>query len=38
MDAMSSSDESDDEGMFAEILEDVCDGSQSHPSVNSLEA
>ena len=37
MDAISSGDESDDETMFMEMLEDICDGSQSHPSINRRE-
>ena len=31
---MLSGDESDDESMSMEMLEDICDSSQSHPSVN----
>ena len=34
MDAMDSGDESDDEPMSTDILEDIRDGSQSHPSIN----
>ena len=37
MDVISSGDESDDETMFTEILEDICDVSQSHLSVNRRE-
>ena len=37
MDAISSGDDSDDETMFMEMLEDICDGSQSHPSINRRE-
>ena len=37
-DAMDYSDESDDESMSAEILKDIHEGSQSHPSVNRREA
>ena len=35
---MSSGDESDDEPMSTKMLEDIQDGSQSHSSVNMLEA
>ena len=38
MDAMDSGDDSDDEPMSTEMLEDILDGSQYHPSVNSIEA
>ena len=31
---MDSSDESEDEHMSTEVLVHICDGSQSHPSVN----
>ena len=34
MDARDSGDESDDEPFPTEMLEDICDGSQSHPNVN----
>ena len=34
MDAMDSSDESDRDLISTDILEDICDGSQSHPNVN----
>ena len=34
---MSSGDDSDAEPMYTEKLEDICDNSQSHPSVNSIE-
>ena len=37
MDVMISDDESDDEPMSTEILEDIHDVSQSHPSVNRRE-
>ena len=37
MDAMLSSDESDAEPMFAKMLEDICDGSKSHLSINRRE-
>ena len=36
-DAMDSGDESDDEPMSKEMLEDICDGSKSHTSVNRRE-
>ena len=35
---MSSSDESDAKTMFTEMLEDTHDSSQSHPSINGIEA
>ena len=35
--AMDSDDESDDEPMSTEMLEDIRDGSQYHPSVNRRE-
>ena len=35
---MDSGNESEDEPMSMEIIEDVCDGSKSHPSVNRREA
>ena len=38
MDAMESGDESEDEPMFTEILEEICDGGQSHPGFNRREA
>ena len=38
MDAMDSSDESDHYLISTEILEDICNGSQSHPNVNMREA
>ena len=38
MDAMDYDDESDDEPMSTEILEDIRDGSQSHQNVNRIEA
>ena len=38
MNAMSSDDESYDEPMSKEMLEDIHDGSQSHPIVNRIEA
>ena len=39
MDTMSSNDESDakhDEPTSTDMLEDICNGSQSHPSINSI--
>ena len=38
MDAMSSGNESDAEPMSKDVLEDICDGSQSYPSINTREA
>ena len=38
MDVMSSGDESDAEPMFTDMLEYIRDGSQYHPSINSIEA
>ena len=38
MDSLFSGEESDDEFMSMEMLEDICDGSQYFPSVNSIEA
>ena len=38
MDVMDSGDGSDDEPMYTEMLEDICDGSQSHSNVNRGEA
>ena len=35
---MNSGDESDDELISTETLEEICDGSQSHPNVNKREA
>ena len=34
MDAMDSSDESDHDLISTDMLENICDGSQSHPGVN----
>ena len=34
MDEMYTGDESDDEPIYMEILEDIRDGNKSHPSVN----
>ena len=34
MDAMDSGNESDDDPISTEMLEDICDGSQSHTKVN----
>ena len=38
IDAMDSGDESDDEPMFTDILEDICDVSKTYPSVTIREA
>ena len=38
MDIMSSGEESDAEPMSMEMLEDICDGNQSRPSINNTEA
>ena len=38
MDVMDSGDESDDEPIYTEMLEDICDGGQSHLDVNRREA
>ena len=38
MDAMSLDDDYDAETMCMEMLEDICDSSQSHPNVNRREA
>ena len=38
MDEISSGDESDAETMSTDMLEDICDGSQYHPSINRREA
>ena len=38
MDAVNSSDESDHDLISTEMLEDICDGSQTHPNVNKREA
>ena len=38
MDAMSSGDECDSGLMYTEMLEYICDVSQSHPSINIREA
>ena len=37
MDDMDSGDESDHDLISTDMLEDICDGSQSHPSVNRRE-
>ena len=37
-DALDSGDESDDKPISTEMLEEICDGSQSHPDVNSRDA
>ena len=38
MDAINSGDESDHDLIFTEMLEDICDGSLTHPNVNRREA
>ena len=38
MDAMDSCDESDDDLISTDMLEDIRDGSRSHPDVNQREA
>ena len=38
MDAMDSGDDSDHDLISTDILEDICDGSQSHPNVNQRES
>ena len=38
MDAMDSGDDSDDDNISTDMLEDIRDGSQSHPNVNRREA
>ena len=38
MDVMDSGDESDDYNISTEMLEDICDRSQSHPNINRREA
>ena len=38
MDLMDSVNESGDEPISMEVLEDICDSSKSHPSVNRREA
>ena len=37
MDAMNSGDESDHGLISTEILEEICDGSKTHPNVNRIE-
>ena len=37
MDAMDSGDESDHDLISTEMLEDICDGSQSRPNINQRE-
>ena len=37
MDAINSGDESDYDLISTEMLEDICDGSQTHPNVNKIE-
>ena len=36
--SISLGDESDAEHMSTDMLEDICDGSKSHPSINRIEA
>ena len=38
MDVVSSGDDSDAEPIYVDMLEYICDGSQSHPSINSRKA
>ena len=38
MDGMSLGNESDAEAMSTEMLEEICDGIQSHPGINSRKA
>ena len=38
MDSMVSGNESDHDLISTEMLEDICDGSQSHPNINQREA
>ena len=38
IDAMNTGDESDHDLISTEILEYICDGSQTHPNVNRIEA
>ena len=38
MDAINSGDESDHDLISMKMLEDICDGSQTHPNVNIREA
>ena len=38
MDALDSGDESDDEPMYTDMLEDIHEGSKSHPDVNMIDA
>ena len=38
MDAINSGDESDNDITYTEMLEDISDGSQTHPNVNIIEA
>ena len=38
MDAMDYGDESDHDPLYAEMLEDIRDGGQSHPNLNRREA
>ena len=38
MDAINSGDESDHDIISMEMLEDICDGSQTHPNINRRES
>ena len=38
MDMMDSGDQSEDEPIPTQMLEDICDGSKSHPKVNRRDA
>ena len=38
MDAINSCDESDHDLISIEMLEDICDGSHTHPNINRIEA
>ena len=38
MDATNSGDKSDHDLVSTEMLEDICDGSQTHPNINRREA
>ena len=38
MDAINSGDESDNDIISTDMLEDICDGSQTHPNGNRREA
>ena len=38
MENINSSDESDHDLIYTEMIEDICDGSQTHPNINRREA